>query len=138
MDTGPWVAPSASAAAVTLVKCQTLQSNSLPSTIEQGGCNRSRITGGSGTTDGNGNGPYPLAWTSMKITNYRLVSSSTASLSRCPASAPELDFVGSVSYVFGPWTKRFLGAPVAFDICLSGGDIQLVPGTVFTMTVPRL
>jgi hypothetical protein len=136
---GPLEARSASAAPVTLVKCRLMQSNSLISTVELSDCNHPRITGGSGTTDGLGNGPYPLTWSSMKETNYSLVSSSSPSQSRCPNSAPELDFVGSISYVVGPWTKRFLGAPVAFDICLGGGDgaIELVPGTVFTMTVPK-
>jgi hypothetical protein len=50
----------------------------------------------------------------------------------------EADFVGVISKVLGPWTKRFIGSPIAFDVCLDavGGIAELVPGTVFTMVVP--
>jgi hypothetical protein len=139
LATGPVAAHSASAAPVTLVKCRMMQSVSANSTVELSACNRPLITGGSGTSNGFGFGPYPLTWFNEKLTNFSTVSSSLTLPSRCPASLLELDFVGTVSHVGGPWTKRFLGAPMAFDVCLTDslGISELVPGTVFTMTVPR-
>jgi hypothetical protein len=137
--TVPLAGQSASAAPVTLVKCRLMQSESANSTVELSTCNRPLITGGSGTSNGFGFGPYPLTWFNGKVTNFSTVSSSLPLPSRCPTSLLELDFVGTVSHVGGPWTKRFLGAPVAFDVCLTNslGISELVPGTVFTMTVPR-
>jgi hypothetical protein len=136
---GPLAASSASAAPLTVVKCRSMQSGSANSTVELSGCNRPLITAGSGTSNGFGFGPYPLTWFSGKVTNFSTVSSSLPFPSRCPTSLLELDFVGTVSHIVGPWTKRFLGAPVAFDVCLTNslGISELVPGTVFTMTVPR-
>jgi hypothetical protein len=137
--TGPLAAPSASAVPLTVVKCRLMQSGSANSTVELSGCNRPLITGGSGTSNGFGLGPFPLTWFNGKVTKFSSVSSSLPLPSRCPPSLFELDFVGMVSHVGGPWTKRLLGAPVAFDVCLTNslGIFELVPGTVFTMTVPR-
>ncbi len=136
---GPLAAQSASAVPTTLVKCRSMQSGSFNSTVELGACTRPNITGGSGTSNGFGSGPYPLTWFNAKITDFSTVSSSLPSPSRCPTPMAELDFVGSVSHVVGPWTKRILGAPVAFDVCLTDslGITELVPGTVFTMKVPK-
>jgi hypothetical protein len=128
---------SAFAAPVALVKCRAMQSDSLFSTIQLSSCNRPRITGGSGTTDGLGSGPFPLTWSSLKTMSYSAVSATTGSLTRCPDSTePELDFLGTISSAVGPWTKRFIGATVSFDLCLNAG-IELVPGTAFTMSVPK-
>ena len=137
--TGPLAAQSASAAPTTLVKCRSMQSGDFASGVELSGCSRPRITGGSGTSNGFGPGPYPLMWFSGKVTDYSTVSSSLPLPSRCPPSLTELDFVGTVSHVVGHWTKRFLGTPVAFDVCLTNGlaIAELVPGTVFTMRVPK-
>lgn len=137
MAAGPFGDPLASASPTTIVKCQVMQ-GPLIGPIQLSGCNRPRITGGSGNTNGMGNGPYPLTWASLKVTNYSLVSSVSVGgpQSRCLDGATELDFVGAISSVSGPWTKRFLGAPVTFDICLTEG-IELVPGTEFVMTVPK-
>lgn len=136
---GPLTTQSASAAPTTLVKCRTMLSGSSNEPVELGACTRPQITGGSGTSNGFGSGPYPLAWFSGKITDFSTVSSSLPSPPRCPTPLTELDFVGTVSHVVGPWTKRILGAPVAFDVCLTNslGIAELVPGTVFTMTVPK-
>jgi hypothetical protein len=136
---GPLAVQSASAGPVTVVKCRSMQSGSATSTVELSGCNRPLITGGSGTSNGFGTGPYPLTWLNGKITDFSTVSSSLPSPSRCPAPLFELDFVGTVSHVDGPWTKRFIGATLAFDVCLTDslGITGLVPGAVFAMTVPK-
>ena len=136
---GPWAERSASAATTTVVKCRSMQSGDLASGVELSGCNRPLITGGSGTSSGFGLGPYPLTWSNGKVTDFNTASSSLPSPSRCPTPMPELDFVGSISRVAGPWTGRFLGAPVAFDVCLTDAlaVAELVPGTVFTMVVPK-
>ena len=137
MTAGPPGDLPASASPVTLVKCRVMQ-GPLVGPVQLSACNRPRITGGSGITNGMGDGPYPLTWSSLKVTNYSLVSSVSVggTQTRCLDGAPELDFVGAISSVSGPWTKRFLGAPVTFDICLTEG-IELVPGTEFVMTVPK-
>jgi hypothetical protein len=136
---GPLAVQTASAAPTTLVECRMMQSASVAAPVELSGCTRLRITGGSGTTNGFGIGPYPLTWSTGKITNFSTFSSSLPSPPRCPTPLVELDFVGTITQVVGPWTKRFLGAPVAFDVCLTNsfGIVELVPGTVFTMIVPR-
>jgi hypothetical protein len=136
---GPLAVQTASAAPTTLVKCRIMQSASFAAPVELSGCTRPRITGGSGTSNGSGSGPYPLTWSTGKITNFSTFSSSVPSPPRCPTPLSELDFVGTITHVVGPWTRRFLGAPVAFDVCLTNslGIVELVPGTVFTMIVPR-
>jgi len=139
---------TASAAPVHPVfKCRSMQSesNSLSAPIELGGCNRPRITGGSGTNLLVGLGPYPITWSTGKETNIQCAGicgeppSGLRTPSRCTNPlTTEYDWVGSVATVLGPWTKRFIGDTVTFDVCLtsSGGSDGLVPGTVFMILKP--
>ena len=141
---GPFAPQAASAQPHTrLVACRSMHSSAdyVAAPILLGGCDRPGLrvplvglTGGSGTTYATGN-PEPTTWATGKKTNYD-VSTRTFAPSRCPASAPmEVDVVGVVVTVSGPYTKKFLGARVAFDTCLTNlfVTIELVPGTKFTI-----
>jgi hypothetical protein len=136
----PLAVPNASAAPVPLVKCSSMRSeaNSSSAPIALGGCDRPKVTGGSGTWSGT------LTWSTGKQTNFVITSNTGPSLpGRCPYGF-ELDTSGVIASVSGPWTKRFLGDTVTFDACLApmGPDPGyvvtegLVPGTFFTITRP--
>jgi hypothetical protein len=145
---GPLGVQTASAAPVhPVVRCRTMQSesNSLSALVELSGCNRPRITGGSGTNLLVGPGPYPITWKTRKETNIQCAGlcgqppSGFRTPSRCTNPLTrEYDWVGSVATVLGPWTKRFIGDTVAFDVCLTSsfGIDGLVPGTVFMILKP--
>jgi hypothetical protein len=95
------------------------------------------ITGGSGTQlSCTPSGICPLTWSTGKQTNFSF-SHSTQSTNRCPAPLSEIDFVGTVASASGSGTKRFIGKPVAFDVCfavqINVFIVELVPGTLFTI-----
>jgi hypothetical protein len=111
-----------------------MTSADLASNVLLNDCRRPRTTGGSGVSNGFGPGPYPITWTTAKETNFGTVSSNLLTPGRCPAQLfGELDFVGTVVKVQGPWTKQFLGETVTFDVCVTDhfSIVGLVPGTQF-------
>ena len=127
-----------SASASTLprhvILCRSMTSTDLASSVLLNDCRRPRTTGGSGVSEGFGPGPYPIVWTTGKETNFGTVSSDLLTPGRCPPQlAGELDFVGIVVKVQGPWTKQFLGETVTFDVCVTDSlaIVGPVPGTVF-------
>jgi len=135
----PFFTPAASAKLVKghLIICTAAQSEGSDYTapILLSGCDKPRQTGGSGTSSALGPPPYPIVWMTGRQTNFDTTSQSFPSPSRCPAPLTEFDFVGTIASVQGPWTKHFLGDPVAFDECLTSSFavVELVPGTVFTI-----
>jgi hypothetical protein len=141
MAGAPLAVPNASAAPLPLVKCRSMYSetNSDGAPIIVSGCNRPGLTGRyrGGMWSG-----AQLSWSSGKETNFTIISNSGPGRGRCPEI--ELDTVGTIVTVSGPWTKRFLGDTVTFDACLApmGPDPGyvvtegLVPGTFFSITRP--
>jgi hypothetical protein len=139
---GPLATQSASATPTALVNCRSMQSetNSSSAPVNLSGCNRPRVTGGSGTWAP----PGPLTWSTGKETSFTIISETTFGPGRCRGAPIELDAVGTIVSVSGPWTKRFLGDTVTFDVCLVpvGPDPVgvategLVPGTFFTISRP--
>jgi hypothetical protein len=127
-----------SASATTLprhvISCRSMTSSGLASNVVLNDCRRPRTTGGVGVSNGFGLGPYPVTWMTGKETNFQTVSSTLLYPGRCPAPLyGELDFVGTVVTVEGPWTKQFLGETITFDVCLNTdlAIVGLVPGTLF-------
>jgi hypothetical protein len=145
---GPLGVQSASAAPVhPVVTCRSMQSvsNSLSALVDLSGCNHPRITGGSGTELLVGSGPYPITWSTGKEANTQCAGlcgqppSGFRTPSRCTNPVTrEYDWVGSVATASGPWTKRFIGDTVGFDVCLTSnfGIDGLVPGSVFMILKP--
>lgn len=137
-----------SAAPLYEIKCTTLQSesNSLSAPANLSGCNRPLLTGGAGTMLSLvGAGPYPILWSTGKELGLQCAVSCGSppsgfrSPSRCTIpSTQEYDWVGSVATRVGPWTKRFIGDTVMYDVCLTSsfGIDGLVPGTLFTIAGP--
>lgn len=144
----PVAAQTASAAPVVpLVKCRSMQSesNSLVSPVELSGCNRPRVTGGLGTSFTVGPDPFPIAWATGKQTNYNCPFRGCGTSpfifqypGRCPTSLMEFDAAGTIATVSGPWTRRFIGDTVTYDICVTRelGVDELVPGTAFMIIKP--
>lgn len=144
------VQPASAAPTTALVKCQSMQSetDSVSAPILVSGCNRPRVTGGSGTSFAIGPAPFPLTWSTGKQTNYNCGGTPTPDCGgppsgfpkpgRCAAPLIEFDFVGTIATTFGPWTKRFIGDTLVFDVCLtpSFGTEGLVPGTRFEILKP--
>ena len=102
------------------------------------GCDRPRITGGSGDFQENGvNGNDVLTWATGKVFNVRRDSAISVSPSPCPSGTAEVDFRGTVLSTSGKGTFVFLGKKVSFDACLSVGltivVVEIVPGTSFTV-----
>ena len=127
---------AASAAPHRAITCSSM-SSSPTGPVELSGCNHLRITGGSGTQVSCApSGICPLTWSTGKETNFS-VSHSTPSTNRCPFPLSEIDFVGTVASASGSGTKRFVGKPVAFDVCVAVQInlviVELVPGTLFTI-----
>ena len=123
-------------AAAKPIECRSM-SSSPSGPVVVSGCNHLGMTGGSGTQSScDPTGTCPLIWSTGKETNFT-ISQSTPSISRCPFPLAEVDFVGQVVSTSGPWTKRFIGAPVAFDVCFAQQInvvlVELVPGTRFTI-----
>jgi hypothetical protein len=144
---GPFGVPAASAAVGPLVTCRSMQSQSsiLTSPAILNDCNRPRFTGGSGTNNQAGPPPFPIVWASGKAIYFNCGGgacggppSSFPVPGRCPASLTEFDFVGTVTSTLGPWTKRYIGDPLEFDICLTSAFAvaELVPGTKFMILRP--
>jgi hypothetical protein len=139
---GPLGTQSASATPTALVKCRSMQSetNSSSAPITLSGCDRPRVTGGTGTWAP----PGPLTWSTGKETKFTITSETSFGPGRCRSAPIEVDAVGTIVSVSGPWTKRFLGDTVTFDACLVpvGPDPVgvategLVPGTFFTISRP--
>ena len=71
MASAPLAVSNASAAPVPLIKCQSMQSvpNTSIAPIQLSGCNRPRVTGGSGTTNSLGPGP-PILWMTQKSMHF--------------------------------------------------------------------
>ena len=120
------------------IECRSMSST--PSgPVVVSGCNHLGITGSSGTQlSCEPTGTCPLIWSTGKETNFT-ISHSAPSISRCPFPLAEVDFVGRVVSTSGSWTKRFIGATVAFDVRFAQQInvvlVQLVPGTLFTITI---
>ena len=144
---GPLTTPVASAALVPQFNCQSMQSesDSVNAPVILSGCKRPHVTGGGGAVSVVGIGPYPIQWSTGKDlglqcavacgappSGFRTPSRCTNPLTR------EFDWVGSVATSTGPWTKRFIGETVTFDVCLTSnfGIDGLVPGTLFTIARP--
>ena len=89
--------------------------------------------------------PYPILWSTGRELALRsavacgLPPSGFRTPSRCTIpQTREYDWVGSVATSVGPWTKRFVGDTVTFDVCLTSsfGIDGLVPGTAFRIFKP--
>ena len=104
------------------------------SPIVVSGCDRLRITGGSGSFEGNG--PYTLTWKSGNTFTFSKDSIAIPP-SRCPSGTAEVDFRGTILSGSGFRSHRFLGKTVAYDACVSVGLTviveELVPDTDFTI-----
>jgi hypothetical protein len=129
------MAPSgASRANIRPIVCTAASQLTASSPIIVSGCNRGRITGGSGSLEGNG--PYTLTWESGDTFTFSKDSVVTPP-SRCPSGTAEVDFRGTVLTDSGFRAHRFIGKSVAYDACLSVGltviVVELVPGTQFTI-----
>lgn len=149
--TGPLEAQVASASVIVpLVKCGSMESEGSVLTVpaELSNCNRPRLTGGSGSNIQVGPGPYPINWATGKEIAFNCGGNPTPDCGgppssfpvsgRCPAGLTEFDFVGTVATTLGPWTKRYVGDPLLFDVCLTSGFgvAELVPGTDFMILKP--
>ena len=116
------------------IVCTAASQPTASSPVLVSGCDRRRITGGSGAFEGNG--PYTLTWASGDTFTFSKDSVTTPT-SRCPSGTAEVDFRGTVLSGSGFRAHRFLGKTVAYDACLSVGltviVVELVPGTEFTI-----
>jgi hypothetical protein len=133
---GPVGMQPASAVSRAAITCSSM-SSSPSGPVELSGCNRRHITGGSGTLlSCVPTGICPLTWSTGKGTNITF-SQTTPSTNRCPAPLVEIDFTGTVANASGSGTKRFIGKPVAYDVCFAVQInvvlVELVPGTSFTI-----
>jgi hypothetical protein len=138
---GTVVAPGVSAASTAhshQIICQSMRSeyDAFQAPVALSGCQHLGLTGGSGTESTEStSGPYPITWSTGKVTTWSLVSTSGGMPNRCLAPQFEIDGVGKIVTVSGPWTKQYLGELVTYDACVTQrlAFAGLVPGTVFAI-----
>jgi hypothetical protein len=127
-------AASATSRSVVSVGCRRLLGDIATGAVHLTMCSDWAVSGGSGTTDGRGQGPFTIHWHSGGTATYKntSITSETDNDPSGTVCGSENEVTGVVTASTGPAKPIAVGGRVHFELCFSGGNsVTIEAGTVF-------